>query len=93
MDIRIKELQKIISEANVEITSIQESCPHTHYFLSYWSYRVGHMSPAKICHNCQVYLEACSYGTKDYDYVITNNGVFSGPPLEYRKVEHAQNNT
>lgn len=85
MNSRLAELFKIKQEADSEIKDIQESCEHTHYRLGYWSYRVGHLVPARICAACVVLLEICAYPSNDYDYVVANNGNFNGTPLEYQK--------
>jgi hypothetical protein len=84
---RLEELFKIKSDADTEIKEIQENCKHEYYKLGYWSYRVGHMSPARICDACNSYLGACDYPSKEYDYVVANNGFFNGEPFKNAQEE------
>jgi hypothetical protein len=52
MNTRIQDLFKQIADAQQEIAEIREDCPHMHYELGLWSWRIGCVNIRRICTEC-----------------------------------------
>lgn len=58
MDTRdqIERLYQQQSELAAEINNIRLNCPHEHYVIAYYSWRIGTLEPRRICKACDFVL-------------------------------------
>lgn len=49
----VDEYQAMIDDAQAKIKEIQEKCSHPSYEVMFYSWRVGAMTPSRICKECQ----------------------------------------
>jgi len=67
MNPRIQELFDIIKRAQDELEEIRSTCSHPAFHKGLWSWdRPGNVVVAKICSECNDYLESVNEDIKDY---------------------------
>ena len=54
----VESLLNQIKTAEKQLQEIRDNCPHNKgYYVAYWSYRIGHKFPARICNYCRDYMD------------------------------------
>lgn len=53
---RVKELYKIIQDAQEELDLIRKTCPHNNYKIENYMWAPGHIEQGYICEDCGEYI-------------------------------------